>query len=162
LPDIKPVLPETALGEGAPSGPIGSDNVTIIFEPSPGNEDTQCSLDGAAFRACTFPKAYDGLSRGTHTFRVRAGGPFGNVDPTPARTTWTVDLTPPKVASTTPTNGATGVARKANLTAIFSEKMTRSTLNSANFKLYKVNSNGSTTQIAGATVGSSTDGMRRR
>jgi hypothetical protein len=42
----------------------------------------------------------------------------------------------------------------------FSEKITRSTLNSSTFKLFKVNSDGSTTQITNVTVSSSTDGLK--
>jgi hypothetical protein len=70
------------------------------------------------------------------------------------------DLTAPKVNSTIPAAGATGVSRNANLTATFSEKMTRSTLNTTTFKLFKVNSDGSTTQISSWTVSSSTDGLK--
>ena len=69
------------------------------------------------------------------------------------------DLSSPKVSSTTPPTGATGVKRRTNLTAAFSEKMTRTTLNKSTFKLFKVNSNGSTTQITNMTVSSSTDGL---
>jgi len=69
------------------------------------------------------------------------------------------DLSSPKVSSTTPPTGATGVKRRTNLTAAFSEKMTRTTLNKSTFKLFKVNSNGSTTQITNVTVSSSTDGL---
>jgi Bacterial Ig-like domain len=142
LPAIKPVQPGTTFGEGVPSGTIGSENVTIIFEPSPGNTDTECKLDGAAFSACTSPQEYTGLSNGTHTFRVRAVDPFGNVDPTPAKTTWTVDTIRPTVKSTTPLNSATGVGRGTNLTATFSEKMRASTINASSFKLFKFNSDG--------------------
>ena len=38
--------------------------------------------------------------------------------------------------------------------------MTRSTLNSSTFKLFKVNSDGSTTQITNVTVSSTTDGLK--
>jgi hypothetical protein len=70
------------------------------------------------------------------------------------------DLTPPKVTTTTPTAGRKGVRRNANLTAIFSEKMDRATLTKSTFKLFKVNSNGSLTQVTNVTVGSTTDGLR--
>ena len=70
------------------------------------------------------------------------------------------DFKAPSVSSTTPTSGATGVKRGANLTATFSEKMTRSTLNTSTFKLYKVNSNGSTTQITNVSVSTSIDGLK--
>ena len=51
-----------------------------------------------------------------------------------ANTSWSFttgaapDLTPPTVASTTPTSGATGVSRSAPVTATFSEPMTNATL----------------------------------
>jgi len=142
LPDIQPVLPETTLGGGAPSGTIGSDNVTIIFEPSPGNEDTECSLDGAPFTACTSPQEYTGLSEGSHTFQVRAVDPFGNVDPTPASTTWTVALSPPVdlapfVISTIPTNGATGVSPNTTVTVQFSEAIKPATVTNSTIWLTK-------------------------
>jgi hypothetical protein len=69
------------------------------------------------------------------------------------------DFSSPKVNSTTPAGG-TGVSRGVALSATFSEKMTRSTLNKSTFKLYKVNSDGSTTQITNVTVSSSSDGLK--
>jgi hypothetical protein len=58
------------------------------------------------------------------------------------------DTTPPRVRSTLPTGGATGVAPFANIRANFSEDMKASTINGTNFKLFK---KGSTTKV-GATV----------
>jgi hypothetical protein len=54
----------------------------------------QCALDGAAFTACTSPKAYPGpLSEGAHTFRVRA---LANGQQSATTSfTWAVDTTPP-------------------------------------------------------------------
>jgi hypothetical protein len=66
-----------------------------------------CSLDGAAFSSCTSPKAYSGLTNGSHTFQVRATDAIGNTDSTPASRTWTVDtIAPTGVAITAPANGA--------------------------------------------------------
>lgn len=58
------------------------------------------------------------------------------------------DTTAPKVTSTNPLPGATGVSPTANLTATFSEDMKTSTINGTTFKLFK---KGSTTKVA-ATV----------
>ena len=69
------------------------------------------------------------------------------------------DLIPPKVTTTTPTDGKTGVARNTNLTATFSETMNRATLRASTLKLFRVNSNGSTTQI-NVTVSSTADGLK--
>jgi hypothetical protein len=70
-----------------------------------------CSLDGAAFAACTSPQLYNGLAEGPHTFAVRATDPTGNTDPTPATGAWTVDTTPRETTITsapiTPTAATT-------------------------------------------------------
>ena len=47
-----------------------------------------CSLDGAAYTSCTSPMSYDDLDTGWHTFAVRATDEAGNVDASPARTSW--------------------------------------------------------------------------
>jgi hypothetical protein len=57
----------------------------------------ECSLDGAAFTACTSPVRYPPLPIGQHPFRVRAIDDVGNVDPVPARAT--VRITPPAACS---------------------------------------------------------------
>jgi streptogramin lyase len=44
-----------------------------------------CKLDGGSFTSCRSPKTYRSLSRGQHTFRVRARDAAGNVDPVPAQ-----------------------------------------------------------------------------
>jgi hypothetical protein len=53
----------------------------------------ECSLDGAAFTACTSPTKAR-LRRGKHTFAVRAVTPSGAVDPTPASVTFRVRSRP--------------------------------------------------------------------
>jgi hypothetical protein len=63
----------------------GSDNVAV--------SSFECSLDGAAFAACTSPLTYNNLTIGTHHFEVRAVDSSSNVDPTPATFDFTVDLT---------------------------------------------------------------------
>ncbi len=71
-----------------------------------------------------------------------------------------IDLTPPRVTATTPTAGKTGVNRNANLTATFSEQMDRTTLTKSTFKLYRVNGDGTFTQVTNVAVGSTTDGLK--
>jgi Bacterial Ig-like domain len=63
------------------------------------------------------------------------------------------------VNSTTP-SGTTPVARGTNLTATFSEKMEPSTVNTSTFKLFKVNSDGTQTQITDVVVSLSFDGLK--
>jgi hypothetical protein len=51
----------------------------------------ECSLDGAAFTACSSPYFYASLLSGSHTFQVRGIDAAGNIDQTPAAYTWTVN-----------------------------------------------------------------------
>lgn len=55
----------------------------------------ECSLDSAAFSSCSAPYLLNDLADGEHNFRVRARDLAGNVDPTPASRTFTLDRTPP-------------------------------------------------------------------
>ncbi|MGH9023510.1 MAG: DUF7594 domain-containing protein, partial [Acidimicrobiia bacterium] len=67
----------------------------------------ECAMDGLAFAPCTSPHSYSGLPAGAHTFEVRAIDPAGNVDPTPARRSWTVN----PATTTTVSFGPTADAR---------------------------------------------------
>jgi CSLREA domain-containing protein len=49
-----------------------------------------CKLDRKPFDLCISPKRYEGLGPGRHTFRVRAVGPSGRVDKSPAAKSFTV------------------------------------------------------------------------
>jgi Tol biopolymer transport system component len=162
--DVQPPEPPGGADTTITSGPSGSVSATTAsfgFSSSAPGSTFECSLDGKAFSACTSPREYSGLANGEHTFRVRAIDTSGKADTTPASHTWTVvDTTAPKVSSVTPANNATGVKRNANLTATFSEKMDPSTLTKLTFQLFKVNTDGSTTQITNVTVAPSTEGLK--
>ena len=94
---IDTTAPDTTIDSG-PTGTVSSDSASFTFSSEAGAA-FECELDGGGFSACTSPKAYSGLSEGAHTFRVRAHDAVGNVDPTPAARTWTVDTTAPPVPS---------------------------------------------------------------
>jgi Bacterial Ig-like domain len=82
------------------------------------------------------------------------------VDATPAPSGVTVDTTQPMVKSTTP-SGVKRVARGTDLTASFSEKMEPSSVDATTFKLFKVNSDGTQTQITDVVVSlNSDDGLK--
>lgn len=59
------------------------------------------SLDGSALTAITGASlTLSGLSEGVHTLAVRAADEAGNVDPTPATYSWTVDTVGPSTTAT--------------------------------------------------------------
>ncbi len=76
------------------------------------------------------------------------------------------DTTAPRVTRAMPTEGASGVALKADLTATFSERMEKTTLTKATFRLYELlkNPDGTTTteQVTNVTVTPSPDGLKAR
>jgi hypothetical protein len=84
--------PETVIDSG-PSGTVASGSASFGFSSSAAGSTFRCSLDGAAFEACTSPRVYSGLAEGGHSFAVYATDALGHVDPTPATRTWTIDLT---------------------------------------------------------------------
>lgn len=60
-----------------------------------------CSLDAAAFTACTSPFAVSGLADGPHVFRVRGTDAVGNVG-APVSRAWTVTSAPSPSPSASP------------------------------------------------------------
>jgi Bacterial Ig-like domain/Chitobiase/beta-hexosaminidase C-terminal domain len=85
---IDTTAPDTSI-DSSPTDPSSPD-VSFAFSANEGGSTFECSLDGAAFSACTSPQAYNGLASGSHTFDVRATDAAGNTDPTPATFSWTV------------------------------------------------------------------------
>jgi hypothetical protein len=96
--------PQTNL-TALPQTTTSATSATFTFSSSENGSSFQCSLDGAAFTACTSPQSYSGLSAGSHTFQVRAVDGAGNTDPTPASQTWTIDTSLPQVTIASPGNG---------------------------------------------------------
>jgi glycosidase len=88
-----------------PNAITGNTSASFSFSATVNDSTFECSLDNAAFSACTSQKTYNGLSSSSHTFGVRAVDPVGNTDPTPATYTWTIDTAPPDTSiSAGPTN----------------------------------------------------------
>ncbi|CAA9261089.1 MAG: hypothetical protein AVDCRST_MAG93-2188, partial [uncultured Chloroflexia bacterium] len=92
--------PETTLALGAPGTPPQSSNSDLArftFSASDGAGTgvarIECQLDTSAWGACVSPRNYSELGDGPHTFRVRAVDAVGNVDPSPATYTWTINTT---------------------------------------------------------------------
>jgi hypothetical protein len=84
----KGVAPNTTITEAPPSTTT-SRRATFRFVSSIPGSRFRCRLDSRTWRKCSSPKAYRDLSRGPHTFRVRATV-FRRLDPTPAHRTWTI------------------------------------------------------------------------
>ncbi len=169
--------PETVIVSHHPA--ISGPSATFTYSspnyppnPNPGaiNVSFECSLDGAPFTAC--PNKFTKLSNGPHTLRVRAyfmydpstsqnpnQQPIKVFDQTPASYSWTVDAIKPRVTTSTPLPGQTGVKRGTNISATFSEAMRKAAISKTTFKLFKVNSNGTETQVTNVTVSLSADGL---
>ena len=90
-----------------PADPTNATGASFAFS-SEGGATFEVRLDGGAWIPSASPKVYSGLAEGSHTFQVRATDQAGNVDPTPATFTWTVDTTAPNTNITSqpadPTN----------------------------------------------------------
>jgi len=78
---VDTTAPHTTIDSG-PSGTTNEDNATFTFSSEAG-ATFECSLDGAAYSACTSPKTYTNLSDGHHTFDVTATDRAGNMEPPP-------------------------------------------------------------------------------
>ncbi|HWM18157.1 MAG TPA: right-handed parallel beta-helix repeat-containing protein, partial [Ilumatobacteraceae bacterium] len=93
---------DTGITAGPPSV-TGSTSANFEFASTEGGSTFECALDGGPWVACTSPRTVSGLGLGSHTFAVRAIGPTGEVDATPATATWEVvapDVTAPNTLIT--------------------------------------------------------------
>jgi hypothetical protein len=97
--------PDTVI-DSDPGALTNDSTPTFTFHSTETGSTFECAVDDGAFVPCTSPRTTGTLSDGEHTFRVRAKDAAGNIDPTPATHTFTVDTTPPE---TTITSGPTGV-----------------------------------------------------
>ena len=95
------LAPDTTI-DSSPSNPTNSSSASFTFSGTDtggsGVASFECDLDGGGFSACTSPQNYTSLSDGSHTFQVRAIDGAGNVDPTPASFTWTIDTVAPTIS----------------------------------------------------------------
>lgn len=102
-------VPDTTI-DGGPSGTVALATAQFTFTSSAAGATFECRLDGASFAPCTSPATYSGLADGSHTFEVRARVATGNVDPTPAAASWSVDTTFPDTAILSGPSGATATS----------------------------------------------------
>jgi len=86
---VDTAVPDTTIVSG-PTGNTESTSATFTFSSSEAGVTYECNLDGAGFQPCTNSVTFANLAEGEHTLQVRARDSAGNVDPTPAATSWTV------------------------------------------------------------------------
>lgn len=87
IQDPKP--PNTKIVKG-PAGKTKKTTVAFKFRAVGSVSRFECKLDKGKFKKCRSPKKYKKLKPGKHVFKVRAVGPTGRVDPTPAKRKFTV------------------------------------------------------------------------
>jgi hypothetical protein len=85
----------------------GATDAVVEFSSPDPDARFSCSLDGRAFTGCTSPHRLADLSPGPHQIRVRATDLAGNVDPTPATQSFSLDDRPPAVTITGGVSGPT-------------------------------------------------------
>ena len=99
--------PQTTITSG-PTGLTNDPDSSLSFTSDETGSTFECSLDAAAFAACSSPAAYSGLADGDHTFSVRATDTSANTDATPASRPWTIDATAPTASLADPGSPARG------------------------------------------------------
>jgi CSLREA domain-containing protein len=115
---IDTVAPDTTITSGPPATTT-STSASFDLSASESGSTFACSLDGAAFAACTSPHQVSGLGLGPHQLRVRATDAAGNADGTPASHSWTVQAADTTAPETTITAGPTGPTNDATPTFEF-------------------------------------------
>jgi hypothetical protein len=84
--------PGTQIDSG-PAGPTNDATPTFAFSSEAG-ASFECSLDDGGYSACSSPLNPGQLPDGPHSFEVRARDQAGNVDPSPASSSFVVDTQP--------------------------------------------------------------------
>jgi plastocyanin len=88
-PEATPLAPDTKL-TSKPKAKSKDRTPTFKFSATVSGATFQCQLDGKAFKACRSPLTTKPLKPGGHSFKVRAVGPSGLKDPSPAATSFKV------------------------------------------------------------------------
>ena len=97
--DVTP--PETTI-TSEPSATTTATTASFSFVSSESGSSFGCKVDGGRWGRCKAPRAYTGLALGSHSFAVRAIDSAGNVDPTPATWSWSVEAEAPPAEETPP------------------------------------------------------------
>jgi hypothetical protein len=92
--------PQTTIDDG-PADPSKDASPSFEFSgtdnhTADGDLTFECNLDGGGWESCESPEQLADLAEGSHTFAMRATDEAGNMDASPASSTWFVDLTAPQ------------------------------------------------------------------
>jgi hypothetical protein len=125
--------PQTSI-DSSPASAAASTSAAFTFSSDQAGT-FECSLDSAAFAACTSPRSYTNLAQGSHTFQVRATNTSNVTDSTPASFTWTVDTVAPQTSisnhpATATSDTDASFTFDANETATFECKLDASAFSS--------------------------------
>jgi CSLREA domain-containing protein len=82
-------VPDTKITK-APKAKSSQTTAKFKFKSTVAGSSFECKLDKGKFKKCRSPKSYKKLKPGKHVFKVRAVGPTGVKDPTPAKKKFTV------------------------------------------------------------------------
>ena len=99
--DLDAAAPVATIGDEAAAAHERRDADLHLHVDEPTSATFECSLDSAAFSACSTPKTYTTLADGSHNFAVKAIDVSGNHSATAASYTWTIDATPPTASLVT-------------------------------------------------------------
>ncbi len=92
----------TPIIDSGPPDPSSSSTATFTFHSNDPLATFECSRDGRAFRNCSSPKSYSGLSDGSHTFAVRAIMAYSRGHSKPAHVKWTISVAPETTITSAP------------------------------------------------------------
>lgn len=104
--DADCVAPDASIDSG-PAGLTNDASPSFAFSAQGGATSFECSLDGTAFTACTSPYGSSQLADGAHALAVRARDAVGNLDPSPATRSFTVDTVAPDTSIDSGPSGST-------------------------------------------------------
>jgi hypothetical protein len=119
---VDTVAPVTTINSG-PSGLTNATTAEFGFDADTAGNDFECQLDDGSPQSCTSPVQYNSLSDGSHTVKVRATDPAGNVGDWAAQS-WSIDTVGPV---TTISDSPTGTVSSRDASVEFSADKAGST-----------------------------------
>jgi hypothetical protein len=124
-PPTDTTAPDTTISSG-PGSSTTDDTPTFSFTSSESGSSFACKVDGGSWASCSSPYTTAALALGSHTFSVRATDAAGNVDASPATSTFTVDAPPADTTAPDTTIGSAPGSTTTDTTPSFSFTATES------------------------------------